>query len=552
MNKKTSSIGKSNVSRHTANVALTPARAITSHVRKRYEERYRGRYRLARAVFTFDLALLVLAMGLLVLNIAFFTRVFDPAPGVDLTLRRGEIVAEALTPLEAVVRSADGALHEDVRVTWQLPPSVEVVRAEPAMTNGTVRLDRVAPGSDAVSRIFVRIRAVPQTKVPIGFLVREGTRFDAKSFTGTDTLFVASSALTAEPALPVHAVEPGGSIPIAISNRSTLTATAVIVRLLAKNNATSSGFGASDEYVLGNLAPGERHLFWLDVDPTAHGRLEYTWEVQDGSLAVSRQTLTVDVAADPVAVKIDEPLRSTPGSRSTDISYEAERPAKLLVFHALQATTTHDVGRSYDLASGNGIVHIPLRSDIRTTDTVWWAVPYEIRNGRTVFGKRMTGLLATNFQFSTAARYFGPSGDQLGIGPIPPLVGETTSYWIVWTVGPTDADLKDLVLRGELGPNVRATGRYASIIPGDFIGSGASVEWTIPSLPTTGHDPVTFAFEVLFKPTGDQRGTVPVLVRSSTANAIEVRSELNLEASDGSEDANLIDDIQARGKGRVE
>jgi len=196
-------------------------------------------------------------------------------------------------------------------------------------------------------------------------------------------------------------------------------------------------------------------------------------------------------------------------------------------------------------------VHIPLNSALHTMDTIWWAIPYEVRDGKTVIGKRETGVLSTGFSFQSSARYFGPSGDQLGIGPLPPKVGETTSYWIVWSIGPTDADLKDIGLSGDLGPNVRATGRYASVIPGDF-NAGSSVSWSIPSLPATGHDPVTFAFEVLFTPTASQRGTVPILVQKSTANAIEVRSGLDLRAVDGSEDANLIDDAQARGKGRVE
>jgi hypothetical protein len=539
------------IARSTANVALTAARAVTSHARKRYHERYRGRYRFAWAVFAFDTALLALALGLLVLNIFLFGNGFGRPTGLDLALRRGEIISGALTPIEAVVRSVDGERHEDVRLTWDLPSWVEVMRADPALVRGSVRLGSIAPGGEAVSRLYIRVRAVPGAHLPIRFLLREGTLFNERTGNGEDVLSVNSSALTAEPALPIDAVEPGASIPIIVSNQSSIAAPAVILRLLTKDGAPVSSFGSADDYVLGTLEPGERHVVFLDVDPSTHGRIDYIWELQDASRAVFRRALTL-TAADPVPVTFRAPLRSTPGAGSTDILYHADRPAALLVFHALQATTTHDAARSYDLAQGDGVVHIPLNADLRTTDTIWWVIPYDVRDGKTVIGKRETGVLSTGFPFQSSARYFGPSGDQLGIGPLPPKVGETTSYWIVWSLGPTDADLKDIALSGELGPNVRTTGRYASIIPGAFRAEGSRVSWDIPSLPTTGHDPVTFAFEVLFTPTANQRGTVPILVEKSEARAVEVRSGLELESGDGIEDANLFDDVQARGKGKVE
>lgn len=539
------------IAHQTSTVALTAARAVTSHARRHYHARYRGRYRNAWLVFVFDMGLLGIALTLLVVNLVLFGNPFAKPIGMDVSIQHVDVVAETLTPVAITIRSTDGRIHDDVRLNWRLPAWAEVVRADPPFVKGVVTLGRIAPGEAATSHLYLRFRAVPGTRIPLGFELHEGRFLAERRSAGQDEFVVADSALTVQPILAVDGVEPGGTIPLEISNSGTLLAPAVIVRLTSKSGAPDSHFDQGDETVVGSLEPGERRLLFLDVDPAAHGRLGFSWEVQDASQAVSSYALDVE-AANPIGVSIASPLTSVPGAASTDISYQSSSTARLLVFHPLQTTTTQSLVRSYDVAKGSGVIHIPLQSHARTPDERWWVLPYLSQDGHAVFGARQTGTLSTAFPVELVARYYTPAGDQLGVGPLPPTVGVATTYWVVWSIGPTDADLKDLDLVASLGANVRATGKFASVIPGEFSSEGNRIHWTVPSLPATGASPSTFAFEVSFTPSANQRGTMPSLISGSSARATEIRSSLGLQSAPGIVDTNLPQDERAKGKGIVE
>jgi hypothetical protein len=79
-----------------------------------------------------------------------------------------------------------------------------------------------------------------------------------------------------------------------------------------------------------------------------------------------------------------------------------------------------------------------------------------------------------------SVRYYAATGDQLGIGPLPPRVGETTRYWVRLS---SEAFRAHLVL----GKNVRFTGRKAA----------------------------NNIFEIELTPDASQKGSVPVLIESA-------------------------------------
>ncbi len=551
--KPLSSSGKTGLALHGSMVGMTPARAVTSHLRKRYLEKYHGRYRFARAVFVFDLALLALALGLLVLDISLAVRPLLSKPsGLDLSLRTGAMVAASVVPIEATVRATDMNAHQRVELFWHLPASVEIVRAEPPLTKDqSVVFGEVVPGTERVSRLYVRVRAISQTDISFSFSLRQDAGLWQRTETGSDVRRVTGSALTAMAALTPQRVVPGSAIPIVVSNASELAAPAVIIRLTSKNGAPSAAFSEGDEVRIGDLKPHERRMLFLDVGDDIAGRLEFAWEVQDAARTVSMQRLVVDTATDMPAT-LKEPIVSIPGTDSTSIEAHADAPAQLWVYHPLQVTLHDAIDRVYDLGVGDGRVFIPLQRDARSSETSWSVIPYTLRDSLLTLGKRTRGMLSTAFPFTAAARYFATTGDQLGIGPLPPRVGNITSYWIVWTIGPTGADLKQLSLAVLLPNNVEATGKFASSVAGDFSADGSSVRWKIPSLPATGDTPSTFAFEIRYRPTVNDRGKIPMLIQKSVADAIEVRSGLSLHAEAGPQDANLDHDAQAKGKGKVE
>lgn len=123
-------------------------------------------------------------------------------------------------------------------------------------------------------------------------------------------------------------------------------------------------------------------------------------------------------------------------------------------------------------------------------------------------GTRMTPL--------AAAVYFTPGGDQLGLGPIPPVPSETTRYWIFLDLNNSTNTVESTVLEAHLPENVRWTGRF-SVISGealDFLPLTRTVRWSLDAVPPsvlTGR-PVSAQFEVAVTPTEDDVGLkIPLL-----------------------------------------
>ncbi len=504
-------------------------------------------------MFVVDVLLLVAVFVLLIVNISLRSPALFYRPiGLDLTLNSDALIADAATPIEARVRVLDGKQHENVHLVWHLPPWVEVIRAEPPLNrDGAVMLGSIVPTQIAVSRLYVRVRALPGTDVPFAFSLQEGIGIQETAVSGSDTRRVLKSALTIIPALPADAVEPGGSMPFIVSNKSSLEAQAVIVRIGETENVPQATLDGGDHIVIGNMLPGQEKTIFLDVDSAAQGDIQILLNAEDASHTVSSYETLLKIAT-PIQVSFREPLRSIPGNTSTDLVYQSATTAGVWVSHPLQVTGNSSTNRTYDLAPGSGQVHIPLRVNQHTMETTWSLIPYERRDGHIVLGKRLSGILSTAFPFRAEARYYSSTGDQLGVGPLPPRVGEATTYWVVWSVGPTDADLKDLQLSMALTSGVSATGKFASQIPGTFSSENGQVIWSVPSLPATGSSPATFAFEIRYVPDSGARGSAHTLTNKSSAVAVEVRSGLELQAVADAQDTNLEHDVQARGKGKVE
>ncbi|EKD47224.1 MAG: hypothetical protein ACD_66C00167G0005 [uncultured bacterium] len=130
-------------------------------------------------------------------------------------------------------------------------------------------------------------------------------------------------------------------------------------------------------------------------------------------------------------------------------------------------------------------------------------------------GSRFDLPLTSPVTMSSFGRYWAPSGDQLGRGPVPPIVGETTKYWIFWNIEETTNTLSNLTLEAELGTNVTMTGRQSVSTGSSITQSHGTVYWSIPELDPTlppGSAVVGIAFEVAITPSQDQVGTKPTLL----------------------------------------
>lgn len=534
---------------HGAEVALAPARSLTSHARRLFRERYKGRFRFSALVFGFDLFLLGVVAALLLFNIALiYERFVPPGGGLSLTLAAPALRSSEALAVKAVLRADDGRTHEDVRLRWLLPEWVEVVRAEPPLAkDGSIAVGELGPGMNSVSYLVVRIRAARGQSVPFRFTVTQGGLLGlGRSLTGVEARPVASSALVTEPLLPFTTYADGASLPIVIMNAGSTTVPVVVVNVSDESEQT---IGGERSVVLGDLKPGERRVLFFD--PVSTPSTTFAWDVLDGSQVVASRRSALTRISETFPVTVQGPLRSDADAASVRIRYLSQSSyGRLLVVHPLLLGVEPYV--TVFAAPPSGTVEIPLKPGNAST-TKWSVVAvFGAADGPgVVLGPRSEGVIRRTFPFGAAARYYSSSGDQLGVGPVPPKAGERTTYWIVWTIGPTEADFRNLNLETELPDGVRATGKFASEAGGQFQTDGAWVSWRIPVLTLAGSDSQTFAFEVGVSPRADQAGKVLPLAATSTARATDAATGILLESDAPGDDTRLIYDEKASGDGIV-
>jgi hypothetical protein len=158
--------------------------------------------------------------------------------------------------------------------------------------------------------------------------------------------------------------------------------------------------------------------------------------------------------------------------------------------------------------------------------------------------------IASELTVTSAAYYTSPQGDQLGVGPLPPIVGLPTNYWI-FIEAKSRGDFKNFVFSARLPAGVELTANR-SLLAGDFKYTAATrqIIWKVPEIKNQD-DNYRLGFEVQLTPAAEQVGKTPNLLINSgyfardSVTAGEVNGELN------SLSANLDFDRFNRGQGEV-
>lgn len=125
--------------------------------------------------------------------------------------------------------------------------------------------------------------------------------------------------------------------------------------------------------------------------------------------------------------------------------------------------------------------------------------------------------------------------DEVGFqnsGPLPPKVGQTTTYTIIWTVEGGVSRVTDLKLKANLPENVSLTGK---IFPQQestkfsFDPEKREILWTIDVL--EAKEKRSLAFQVALSPTEKDRGKIPVLVGTLNATGKDSWTETEVNAT---------------------
>lgn len=174
----------------------------------------------------------------------------------------------------------------------------------------------------------------------------------------------------------------------------------------------------------------------------------------------------------------------------------------------------------------------------------------------TISSPKWSVKIASTLGISATARYYSAEGDQLGRGPLPPLVGKTTKYWVFFNVTNTTNNVDNVSVTGTLPANISYTGK-ATVSAGDpiiFDPGTRTVTWNAGSVapfPGSATDAVGAGFEVALTPTANQTGTYPALLSNIKINGSDSFTALELNANAADLNTKLIDDTKAAATGPV-
>jgi len=159
-------------------------------------------------------------------------------------------------------------------------------------------------------------------------------------------------------------------------------------------------------------------------------------------------------------------------------------------------------------------------------------------------------MLAAELNAHAVVYYNSPQGDQLGSGPLPPVIGLPTNYWIFFDVK-SDSDFKTLVFSAKLPKGVELTDRR-SLLAGDLKYNSATrqIVWMVPELKNQS-DSYRVGFEVSFTPVVDQLGKTPIILNNIKYYALDSLLNTNVGSSLPNLSTNLDDDLINKGQGKI-
>jgi hypothetical protein len=210
-------------------------------------------------------------------------------------------------------------------------------------------------------------------------------------------------------------------------------------------------------------------------------------------------------------------------------------------------TTKATVDRAQAFGAGDPVMKVPYTLSYRLAS----------RPDREIAVARMDErAVATDLRPDAFARYFTPEGDQLGRGPLPPRVGDTTTYWIFLSLLNTISDADDVVVRAHVPASVEWSG-HTSVSLGDpiaFDPATRTLTWRIGRVTrfTGGAFPdVGVAFEVGVTPEAGDVGKPLTLLDQITVRGTDTFTKTVVERTGPVVTTDVAGDPRMRGQGNV-
>ncbi|MBI4117925.1 MAG: hypothetical protein HY455_00030 [Parcubacteria group bacterium] len=155
--------------------------------------------------------------------------------------------------------------------------------------------------------------------------------------------------------------------------------------------------------------------------------------------------------------------------------------------------------------------------------------------GREQIQSSVEHLLRVETDVSLSQRALYYSGAFSNTGPLPPKVGQETTYTILWNVVNTASDVARGKVRATLPPYIRVLGQTSPANESvTFSETDRSIVWDLGAVSAgagVGASPREVSFRIGFRPSISQVGDVPTLVNEAVFTGFDTFSETNINAS---------------------
>ncbi|MFH1712535.1 MAG: hypothetical protein ABH846_04875 [Patescibacteria group bacterium] len=172
-------------------------------------------------------------------------------------------------------------------------------------------------------------------------------------------------------------------------------------------------------------------------------------------------------------------------------------------------------------------------------------------NEMTVRSTPIEIMINTEANFSAEIMYFNSEGAPLGNGPLPPEVGQKTTYRAFWRIENSLHDLSDVKVSAILPPDaVWEDQAQTDLGKITFNPADRSVTWTIVNLPKS-ITRIEANFAISITPDPDDVGTFIKMISGSSLSATDVMTKISIQKTTDSLTTDLEQDEFAEGKGAV-
>lgn len=159
---------------------------------------------------------------------------------------------------------------------------------------------------------------------------------------------------------------------------------------------------------------------------------------------------------------------------------------------------------------------------------------------------------AGSVQATAGAYFYTSDGDQVGIGPLPPIVGLPTSYLITWTLENAGGDLSDVQFSAQLADNTVWQGE-AGLTGGNlsYDAVNRKINWRVAEWPDEAPKKQA-SFYVSINPTEEMVGKIVPLIKPGEWRADDNWSEKIWRGELPALSSNLDYDSRSKGQGEVQ